>query len=590
MRSLLLGCLVAAVAAADPVLTLSPGSIGYQVNEPAAIIDAAGLITHADNPAHLSGYTLTVSVISTTNSNGDPVAPDTGDILSVTTTTIPTGTGIATSVQVTTSGAQVLAAPITSPVTPATVVATWTGGTGTTDLELMFTRDATLPLANAVVRALTYANQRGSSAVVGQRTVGMVLASPVGGSTPSAAQTGVRVVVSPAMPSAIASTQSVLEDVGGQGTVTGSDPGLAPLTFAIATQPAQATVAMIDSSSGTYRVTPIADWTGTTSFTFTTSNGAATSVPATVTITVTPVNDRPSFRVTGNQTVDADGQPRSIPAWATAIVPGGGPDEAQQAISFTVTTTRPDLYLVAPAVDAHGTLTFTPAVRSVGTATISVVAIDDGGSANAGINTSVAASATITMRQVPVAPIVAPVVIDTIMGMPVVVTPTGTIGPGTAQWSMVGASTLGTLTIDATTGVVRMVPALPGTETVQAAVMTDEGSTTFPIQVTITDPRVQGAGPVLVTTPDQESVVSGTPWVYDCAVAAVQTGAVFQGSVEGVTGATITKTGGNTFRVTAPTTGFAGYMRLHIVIADTTSHTATGQVVLVRVMSLGGQG
>ena len=57
-------------------------------------------------------------------------------------------------------------------------------------------------------------------------------------------------------------------------------------------------------------------------------------------------------------------------------------------MSFTVTTNRPDLFAVAPSVDAAGTLRFTPAPNANGQAAIQVIARDDGGTDQGGINVS----------------------------------------------------------------------------------------------------------------------------------------------------------------------------------------------------------
>src|SRR5206468_2642502 len=53
-------------------------------------------------------------------------------------------------------------------------------------------------------------------------------------------------------------------------------------------------------------------------------NGGGTdaSAPQTFTITVTPVNDAPSFVKGADQTVLEDAGPQTVNGWATAVTPG----------------------------------------------------------------------------------------------------------------------------------------------------------------------------------------------------------------------------------------------------------------------------
>jgi VCBS repeat-containing protein len=71
------------------------------------------------------------------------------------------------------------------------------------------------------------------------------------------------------------------------------------------TQPANGTV--VDNGDGTFTYTPNADFNGLDSFTYIASDGSATSNAATVTITVSPVNDVPVIGDIPDQTIDEDG-------------------------------------------------------------------------------------------------------------------------------------------------------------------------------------------------------------------------------------------------------------------------------------------
>jgi VCBS repeat-containing protein len=88
------------------------------------------------------------------------------------------------------------------------------------------------------------------------------------------------------------------------GQVGGSDVDGDPLSFVPVTGPQHGTVVL--SADGSFRYVPNADFNGTDTFTFTASDGALSSAPATVTITVTPVNDPPVNTVPGDQVAAED--------------------------------------------------------------------------------------------------------------------------------------------------------------------------------------------------------------------------------------------------------------------------------------------
>src|SRR5262249_20347600 len=193
--------------------------------------------------------------------------------------------------------------------------------------------------------------------------------------------------------------QSVLEDAGAQtvsGFVTNISPGPPDesgqtLTFHVSndnnalfsSQPA------ISEATGNLTYTPAANANGsaTVSVSLQDNGGSAnggqdTSATQTFKINVTAVNDPPSFSKGADQTVNEDAGAQSITGWATAISPGPA-NEAGQTVSFQVTNdTNPGLFSAGPAVSATGTLTFTSAANQNGTATITLVAQDDGGTAN----------------------------------------------------------------------------------------------------------------------------------------------------------------------------------------------------------------
>ena len=110
-----------------------------------------------------------------------------------------------------------------------------------------------------------------------------------------------------------------------------------------------------------------------------------TSAPQTFTITVTPVNDAPSFTKGADQTVNEDAGLQTVAGWATAI--SAGPNEASQTVSFTVTNDNNSLFAVQPAVSPTGTLTYTPAANAIRFGDRHLFISDNGGTANGGVDT-----------------------------------------------------------------------------------------------------------------------------------------------------------------------------------------------------------
>ena len=79
-----------------------------------------------------------------------------------------------------------------------------------------------------------------------------------------------------------------------------------------------------------------------------------------------------------------DAGAQSVGGWATAISAGPA-NESSQTVSFTASADNPALFSVQPAIAPDGTLTYTPAPDANGVATVTVTAVDNGGTANGGI-------------------------------------------------------------------------------------------------------------------------------------------------------------------------------------------------------------
>jgi CSLREA domain-containing protein len=158
-------------------------------------------------------------------------------------------------------------------------------------------------------------------------------------------------------------------------------------------------LSMTCTSTVTY--TPNPNLNGSDLFKFKVSASGLDADPADVNVTVNAVNDPPTFLQAGNQTVSEDAGPQSVPNFITAFSPGPA-DESGQTVQFIVTNnTNPGLFSAAPAIDASGTLTYTPAASGNGVATITIVAKDSGG----GNDASAPQSFTITVLAVNDAPV-----------------------------------------------------------------------------------------------------------------------------------------------------------------------------------------
>ena len=219
----------------------------------------------------------------------------------------------------------------------------------------------------------------------------------------------VTVVPPNATPVATAATGSGLED-GGAITVTlaGDDADGDALTFdagtatnGLVTVPGSVTCDGNTPShcTATVTYTPNADYFGGDSFTYTVNDGTADSAPATATMTITLVNDAPSFTKGTDQTVAEDSGAQSVTDWATAIAAGPA-NEAGQVVTLSATTDNDALFSAVPTINGGGDLTYTPAANAFGIATVSVKASDDGGTADGGVAESAIQTFTITVTAV----------------------------------------------------------------------------------------------------------------------------------------------------------------------------------------------
>jgi hypothetical protein len=208
-------------------------------------------------------------------------------------------------------------------------------------------------------------------------------------------------------PVANAQAVTLLEDAAATTiTLTGTDPEAAALTFILGTAPTRGTLGPLTPTgptSATVTYTPNANANGADNFTFRVNDGVLTSPDATVAITITPVNDAPSFTASTPPTINEDAGTQTLANWASFNP--GPPDEATQTATYTVSAiSNTALFSTAPAVAPNGTLSYTPAANANGTSTFTVTVRDSGGTANGGVDTSPPQTFTITVNAINDAP------------------------------------------------------------------------------------------------------------------------------------------------------------------------------------------
>jgi hypothetical protein len=174
-------------------------------------------------------------------------------------------------------------------------------------------------------------------------------------------------------PVAMALTRTLAEDTPASITLVGSDVDGDPLQFAIADRPAHGTLSG-DPPNVTF--TPDADFNRDDAFTYTVSDGTITSAPATVTLHVTPVNDRP-IAVDGAVTTDED--------TATAIALQAS-DVDGDPLSFAILSAPADGSLTG----SGASWTYTPARNVSGTRRVTFRVSDGSLTADATVTITIA--------------------------------------------------------------------------------------------------------------------------------------------------------------------------------------------------------
>ncbi|MDC0936771.1 Ig-like domain-containing protein, partial [Pirellulales bacterium] len=193
------------------------------------------------------------------------------------------------------------------------------------------------------------------------------------------------------------------------------------------------TAAVLLAASGLTRVRfqPNADWNGTASIAYrawdrtsgasgdagvdVTNNGGSSAYSTSTesaSVLVAPVNDAPTFDPLADPpTILQDSGPQAVAGFASGMSAGPA-DEAGQVLAVNIVQTGGTLTFVSgPAIDAAtGDLNYEVVAGAHGTATFDVTLVDDGGTANGGIDLSNVDGFTINVNEV--IPNVAPVIDD----------------------------------------------------------------------------------------------------------------------------------------------------------------------------------
>lgn len=256
-------------------------------------------------------------------------------------------------------------------------------GTTDEDTPVVVTLTATDPDGDNVIYDLTTQPTKGSVNRVGNQVTYTPNANATGtdsfgwsasdGTTTVTATAGVTITPVNDPPVANAASTSTAEDTAKAITLTGSDVEGQALSYAIASQPSHGSVNLVGTQA-TY--TPAANYVGPDSFTFTASDGVATSAPKAVSVTVTAVNDAPTATPQGSVTTAED---------TATVITLAGTDIDGDTLSYAIATNPGH----GVAVRNGNEVTYTPATDYDGPDTFTFT-VSDGSATSAAATVSLA--------------------------------------------------------------------------------------------------------------------------------------------------------------------------------------------------------
>src|SRR4029078_13360074 len=153
------------------------------------------------------------------------------------------------------------------------------------------------------------------------------------------------------------------------------------------------------------------------------NGGRDTAVALAFTSNVICVSTAPSSVKGPDQVLLGNPGARTLSPWATSISAGPAGD-AGQTLAFTATNSTAALFTVSPAVSPTGVLTYTIAPNAIGSAVVTVVLKDNGGTLNGGADTSAPQTFNISVNKASTATVLTSSNLTSLVGDEVTVTAT----------------------------------------------------------------------------------------------------------------------------------------------------------------------
>ena len=151
-----------------------------------------------------------------------------------------------------------------------------------------------------------------------------------------------------------------------------SDPDDDPLSAVLVSGPSHGTLTL--NGNGSFRYTPAGNFTGSDSFSYRANDGTLTSNPATVTISVTAVNDSPTVTVAAGGTCGKDDHSGTVNLTVADV------DSPAADLTLSATSSNPALVSTGNVNFAGSGAARTMTVSAVdgrsGTATLTVIVTD----------------------------------------------------------------------------------------------------------------------------------------------------------------------------------------------------------------------